>query len=121
MNDTPTVSIPVDRLVEIQNTSGDTLCLTPSGAQGWHVQVLRGGQRHRRGDIQILEGELPDLASLKTAADSFLVGDYRNFHESERRRHGGTSVFLNIVGTVIMAAVALTFLAFMIALFLDRP
>lgn len=71
--------------------------------------------------MQILERKLPDLASLKTAADSFLVGDYRNFQESERRRHGGTNVFLSIVGSVILAATALTFLAFMISLFLDRP
>lgn len=71
--------------------------------------------------MQILDGELPDLASLKTAADSFLVGDYRNFQESERRTNGGMRVFLGIIGSVIMAAAALAFLAFMISLFLDRP
>jgi hypothetical protein len=34
--ETPTITIPVDHLVEIQNSSGDTFCVTPSGKSGWN-------------------------------------------------------------------------------------
>lgn len=118
MNETPTASIPVDRLVEVQNVSGDTLCVTPLGKNGWHARVIRGGQRHRGGSMQILDQDLSELASLKTAVDSFLIGDYRDFQESDMKSQGRRSAFFGIVGTLIMMAAALTFLAFMISIFL---
>lgn len=118
MNETPSASIPVDRLVEIQNASGDTLSVTPRGKQGWHAQVVRGGQRHRKGSMQILNQELPELKSLKTAVDAFLVGDYRDFQELEANAQGRWRACLGILVTVILSAAALTFLALMISIFL---
>jgi hypothetical protein len=115
--ETPTITIPVDHLVEIQNSSGDTFCVTPSGKSGWHAQIVRGGQRHRRGSIQIFVREVSDLISLKTAVDSFLIGDYRNFQEPERKTHQRISIVVSVMGMIIMMALGLTFLAFMISIF----
>jgi hypothetical protein len=69
--------------------------------------------------MQILNQELSGVASLKTAVDAFLIGDYRDFQESEAKAQGGRSAFLGIFGTVILAAAALIFLAFMISIFLQ--
>jgi hypothetical protein len=115
--ETPTITIPIDHLVEIQNSSSDTFCVTVSGKSGWHAQVVRGGQRHHRGSFQIFNQEVPDLISLKTAVDSFLIGDYRNFQESERKTQQRMGIIVSLIGMIIMMAVALTFLAFMISVF----
>lgn len=115
--ETPTITIPVDHLVEIQNSSGDTFCVTPSGKSGWHAQVVRGGQRHRRGSIQIFNQEVPDLISLKTAVDSFLIADYRDFQESKRKTQQRMSIVVSMIGMIIIMSAGLTFLAFMISIF----
>ena len=119
MNETPTASIAVDRIVEIQNLSGDTLSVNPSGKHGWHVQIIRGGQRHRRGGVQILSQDLSELTSLKNAVDSFVIGDYRNFQESDMKAQGRRGIVLSFIGMLIMMATALTFLAFMISVFIS--
>lgn len=118
ISETPTASIPVGCLVEIQNGSGDTLSITPFGKSGWHAQVIRGGQRHRRGCMQILGQDVPELESLKAVVDSFLIADYRNFCESDKKSQERRSIFLGIVGMVVLMVAALTFLAFMISIFL---
>jgi hypothetical protein len=115
--ETPTITIPVDHLVEIQNSSGDTFCVTVRGKSGWHAQIVRGRQRHRLGNIQIFIHEMPDQISLKTAVDSFLIGDYRNFQEYERKTQQRMSIVLSMIGMIIMMALGLTFLAFMISIF----
>lgn len=114
----PTVTLSVDRLVEIQNFSGDTLCVSPIGKQGWHAQVVRGGQRHRRGSMQVLNLNLQGAASLKTAVDAFLAGNYRDFQESKTKGRGTKPAILDIVLTLVLAVAALSFVAFLISVFL---
>ena len=68
--------------------------------------------------MQIFDQEVADVALLKTAVDSFLMGDYRDFQESDRKPKERRSVFLCMVGMLVMTALGLTFLAFMISVFL---
>ena len=68
--------------------------------------------------MQIFEQDLSELESLKTAVDSFLIADYRNFHESQMKSQGRMTVIVSMVGMLIMMAAGVIFLAFMISVFL---
>ena len=70
--------------------------------------------------MQIFDQELVDLISLRAAVESFLIADYSNFKECERKVQGRIGIFLSVIGMLIMMALSLTFLAFMISVFQGR-
>ena len=120
MDNSLTFPVPVDRIIEVQNAAGDTLCLNPLGQKGWHVQVVRGGQRHRNGGMQILGKDVEDESQLLAAVDSFFSSDYDQFKESEVKKSGRWWPLISILMTLIFGCVGLTFLAFMISYFMKH-
>lgn len=120
MTATPTAPIPVTGLIEVKNSVDDTLCVSVSGKDSWSVQVIRGlGRRGQRGSsTAILWRKAHDEAALKAAVDEFLEGDYRGFEESSAKETPRRWVFLSMLASLFLMALALTFLAFMISVFL---
>jgi hypothetical protein len=118
MTTAPTSPIPVTGLVEVQNSIGDTLCVTTSGQQSWNVQVIRGTRLKRRSLGTILSLETPDVLVLKAAVDEFLEGNYRGFEETRAKDPLQRWIFVQLFGTVLFVLLGLTFLAFMISVFL---
>lgn len=68
--------------------------------------------------MTILRLETPDVSILKAAVDEFLEGDYRSFEESCAKNPLRRWIVFQLLGTALFMLLGLTFLAFMITVFL---
>jgi hypothetical protein len=113
-----TSPIPVTGIIEVQNSLCDRLCVNASGQNAWSVQVIRGGRRSGRNSMTILCCDASDVVALKTAVDEFLEENYSRFQESKAENPLRRWIIFQVAGTALFMLLGLTFLAFMISVFL---
>jgi hypothetical protein len=118
MHSIPISLVPITGLVEVHNSVGDILCVTAASQNAWRAQVIRGARNQRRSPPVILYLETLDLPILKTAVDEFFDGNYLRFKESSMSHPNRKWMYLSFLGMALMMFLGLTFLAYMISVFL---